>query len=104
MYLRGTMEYGLRYLGDDEVKLRGYIDPNWVGSATGRESTLGCFFNMGLAMISWFNRMQASMVLSAIKVEYMVVSIASCEAIRLCILLAGLFDEELDPTVIYCDN
>jgi hypothetical protein len=29
---------------------------------------------------------------------------ASCEAIWLRKLLAGLFDQELDPTVIYCDN
>jgi hypothetical protein len=32
------------------------------------------------------------------------VSTASCEAIWLHKLLAGLFDQELDPTVIYYDN
>jgi hypothetical protein len=31
-------------------------------------------------------------------------STTSCEAIWLHKLLAGLFDQELDPMVIYCDN
>jgi hypothetical protein len=46
-YLRGTMEYGLRYLGNGKVKLQGYIDLDWVGSATDRKSTRGCWFSLG---------------------------------------------------------
>jgi hypothetical protein len=34
----------------------------------------------------------------------MVANIVSCEAIWPRKLLAGLFDQELDPTVIYYDN
>ena len=34
----------------------------------------------------------------------MVASQASCEAIWHCKLLYGLFDQELRPTVIHCDN
>ena len=34
----------------------------------------------------------------------MAASTAGCEAIWLCKLLAGLFDQELDPMVIYGDN
>jgi hypothetical protein len=32
-YLRGTMEYGLRYLGGYEVRLQEYSDSYWEGSA-----------------------------------------------------------------------
>jgi hypothetical protein len=42
--------------------------------------------------------------LSSAEEKYMATSTASCEAIWLRKLLAGLFDKELDPTVIYCDN
>jgi hypothetical protein len=35
------MDYGLRYLGDGEVKLQGYIDSDWVVTAVDRKSTLG---------------------------------------------------------------
>jgi hypothetical protein len=34
----------------------------------------------------------------------MVASLVSCEAIWLCKLLAGLFGQVLEHTVIYCDN
>ena len=40
-YLMVTMEYGLRDLGDGEVKLQGYTDSNWAGDETNRKSTLG---------------------------------------------------------------
>jgi hypothetical protein len=64
-YLRGTMEYGLRYLGGGEVKLQVYLDSDWAGSATERKSTLGCCFSLGSMMVSWFNRKQTSMALSS---------------------------------------
>jgi len=96
------MEYGLRYLGDDEVKLQGYTDSNWAGSVA--DNTSGCCFSLGSAMISWFLRKQTSVALSSAKAEYMAASTVSCEAIWLRKLLASLFDQELDPTVIHCDN
>jgi hypothetical protein len=41
---------------------------------------------------------------SSVEAKYMVASMANCEAIWLRKLLTTLFDQELDPTVIYCDN
>jgi hypothetical protein len=54
-YLMGTVDYGIRYLEDGEVKMQGYSNSDWVGSATGRKSTSRCFFSLGLGMISWFS-------------------------------------------------
>jgi hypothetical protein len=42
-------------------------------------------------------------VLISTRAKYMAASSASCETIWLCKLLARLFDQELDPTVIYYD-
>jgi hypothetical protein len=33
-YLMGTVEYGLRHIGDGEEKLQGYSNSDWAGSAT----------------------------------------------------------------------
>jgi hypothetical protein len=55
-------------------------------------------------MISWFSRKQTSMALSSAKVEYMATSLASCEAIWVCKMPTSLFGQELEPTVIQCDN
>ena len=54
--------------------------------------------------MSWFSRKHKSVALSSEEAEYMAASQASCEAIWLCKLLYGLFDQELRLTVIHCDN
>jgi hypothetical protein len=101
-YLRGTMEYGLRYLGGDGVRMQGHSNLDWEGNAVDRKSTVGCYFSLGLTVITWFSNKQTSIVLDSAEAEYMACSTASCEAIWLCKLLTGLFDQELEPTVIYC--
>jgi hypothetical protein len=82
-YLRGTMEYGLRYIGGDGVELQGYTDSYWAGSAVDRKSTLGCCFNLVSIVITWFSRKQDYVALNSAEVEYMAVSMASCESIWL---------------------
>jgi hypothetical protein len=42
--------------------------------------------------------------LSSAKAEYTAANLASCEAIWLCKLLAILFGQEFEPTMIHCDN
>jgi hypothetical protein len=103
-YLNGTIGYGLRYVSDGEVKLQGYIDSDWAGSAVDRKRTSGCCFSLGLGTISWLSRKQSSVALSTIEAEYIAASVASREAMWLRKFLVGLFDLELKPTLIYCDN
>jgi hypothetical protein len=55
-------------------------------------------------MISRFNKKQTYMALSLAEAKYMVVGMTSCVAIWLRKLLARLFDQELNPMVIHCDN
>ena len=55
-YLKGTIDYGLRYVADSEFGLVVYTDSDWVGSVTDWKTTLGCCFNLALAVIVWRNR------------------------------------------------
>ena len=55
-------------------------------------------------MISWFSRKQSSVALSTAEAEYLVAYSTSCEAIWLQKLMSGLFNLELDTTMIICDN
>jgi hypothetical protein len=55
-YLKGTIDYGLRYISDREIRLQGYTDSDWVGSVTDRKSTSGCCFSLGSVVISWLSR------------------------------------------------
>jgi hypothetical protein len=102
-YLRGTMEYGLLYEHSGGVRLAGFIDVDWAGCAEDKKSTSSCF-SIGLSIISWFSKKLCSMALSSAEAEYMVASLATCEALWLRKLLLGLFRQELETTVIHCDN
>jgi hypothetical protein len=97
-YLRGTVGFGLRYVGGDGVRLHGYSDSDWAGSAVDRKSTSGGCFSLGSTVVSWFSRKQTSVALSSAEAEYMAASLASCEAIWLRKLLAGLSGQVLEPT------
>jgi hypothetical protein len=43
---------GLRHASSVDMRLQGYVDLDWAGSAVDRKSTSGCCFNFGSAMVS----------------------------------------------------
>ena len=45
-YLKGTVDYGLKYEVNQKINLEGYVDSYWVGSAIVRKSTSRCYFSM----------------------------------------------------------
>jgi hypothetical protein len=55
-------------------------------------------------MIQWLSRKQTSVALNTSESKYIAASVASREAMWLWKLLAGIFDLELEPTLIHCDN
>ena len=69
-YLRGTIDYGLKYEANQNINLEGYVDLDWAGSAIDRKRTSGCCFNMGSGVISWFSRKQSCVTLSTAEAEY----------------------------------
>jgi hypothetical protein len=103
-YLKGTLNCGLIYNGDHDFKLSGYTDSDWDGSVSNKKITSRCFFSLGSAMISWQSRKKSSISLSMTEEEYIVACSSSCEAIWLLKLLTGLFDLEMEATMILCDN
>jgi hypothetical protein len=103
-YLKGTLDFGLNYNGDHDFKLHGYTNSDWARSVSDRKSTAGCCFSLESTMISWHSRNQSSIALSTTEAEYIVACPASCESIWLRKLLTGLFDLEMEPTMILCDN
>ena len=103
-YLKGTVDYGLKYEANRKINLEGYVDSDWEGSAIDRKSISGCCFSMGSGVISWLSRKQSCVALSIAGAEYVAACLASCEAVWLRKILFDLFDLELDATCIYCDN
>jgi hypothetical protein len=65
-YIRGTLNYGLRYTASIDIQLHGFTDSDWAGSAEDRRSTSGMCFILGSTMISWGSRKHKSVTLSTI--------------------------------------
>jgi hypothetical protein len=103
-YLKGMLEYGLCYSGDHDFRLVGYTDSNWAESFSNRKRTLGCCFSLRSSMTSWKSRKKSSISLSTSEEKYIAACSASCESIWIWKLLTGLFDLEMEATMILCDN
>ena len=103
-YLRGTVDYGLKYEASQKINLEGYVDSDWAGSAIDKKSTSGCCFSMGLGVISWFSRKQSCVALSIVEAEYVASCSVSYEPVWLRKLLSNIFYLQLDATCIHCDN
>ena len=103
-YLRGTIACGLRDASNGGVLLLGYIDSHWGGNIVDQNSTSRYCFSLGSAMISWSSRKQGSISQSTEEAEYISTSTACREVVWMRKLLGGLFGENIEPTVIMCDN
>ena len=73
-YLKGTVEYGLKYDTNQKINLEGYVDSYWVGSVIDRKRTSRCYFSMKLGVTSWFSRKESCMALSTVEEKY----VATC--------------------------
>ena len=51
-YLKGTVDYVLKYDANQKINLEGYVDLYWEDSAIDRKSTLRCCFSMRSSVIS----------------------------------------------------
>ena len=100
----GTTHFGLWYKWGEGVKLQGFRDAYWEGSQSNQKRTSGGIFIIGSTIVSWYSKKQRSVALSSVEAEYMAASQATCEAIWMWKNLVGLFDQRMDPNVIYCDN
>jgi hypothetical protein len=103
-YLKGTVDYGLKYVADSEINLLGYSNSDWVSSVANRKSTLGCCFTLGSGMISWISKKQSCVTLNTTKAKYVATCAASCEAVWLQKLMTGLFDIVMEANCILCEN
>ena len=103
-YLKGMIDFGIYYGRYHDYILYGYTNSDWEGCVAKRKSTSGGCYCLGSTMISWFSKKESSDTLSKTEEEYMPAFSTSCEAIWIKKLMLGLFDMELDTTMIICDN
>jgi hypothetical protein len=52
-YLKGTLDYGVKYTNASDVELTGYSDSDWAGNPDDQISTTGYVFGIGSRVVSW---------------------------------------------------
>jgi hypothetical protein len=101
MYLENT-QLDICFVGclSYDIRLHGFIDSDWAGSANDRRSATWICFSLSFAMMSRASRKQKSVALNTVEAEYIAACDACMEAVWLRKLVSGLFDQVLDSTVI----
>ncbi|KAK0170574.1 hypothetical protein PV328_008411 [Microctonus aethiopoides] len=101
-YLKGTKEYGIRFVKDDNY-MRGYVDASWGSNFNDRKSYTGFCFCFSNGPIVWESRKQNTVALSSTEAEYIAISEATREAIFLKNLLYEILSID-ECIVLYNDN
>ncbi|GKB53171.1 zinc finger, CCHC-type containing protein, partial [Tanacetum coccineum] len=78
-YLKGTMNYGLSYVGYPSV-LEGYSDASWINHVEDSSSTSGWVFLLGGGAISWASKKQTCITSSTMESEFVALAAAGKEA------------------------
>lgn len=55
-YWKSTIYDGLKYAGDEELVLHGFVNLDWTGNDSARKSTSNFCFSLGLGIMSWLGR------------------------------------------------
>ena len=103
-YIKGTINYGIKYSHFQNFKLHGYSDSDWAGSIDDMRSTTGFCFNFGSGMFSWSSKKQDVVAQSTAEAEYVAATAAVNQAIWIRKILADLHMKQNEPTQIYVDN
>jgi hypothetical protein len=88
-YLRGTMNYGIKYSGFPAV-LEGYCDANWILGSNETKSTSGYVFTIGGGAVTSRSAKQTIIAKSTMESEFIALELAGSEAEWLKNLLAEI--------------
>ncbi|KAL7603991.1 hypothetical protein Lser_V15G16316 [Lactuca serriola] len=72
-YLKGTMNYGLSYLGSPSV-LEGHSNASWITNMEDHSSTSGWVFLLGGGAISWASKKQTYITNSTMESDFFVLA------------------------------
>nr|GEV69209.1 zinc finger, CCHC-type [Tanacetum cinerariifolium] len=104
-YLKGTMNYGLSYVGYPSV-LKAYSDASWINHVEDSSTTSKWVFLLGGGAISWAFKKQTCITGSTMESEFVALAAASKEAewLRNLIHEIPIWSKPIVPVSIRCDS
>ncbi|XP_020208976.1 uncharacterized protein LOC109793918 [Cajanus cajan] len=103
-YVKGTVEYGIKYSHSQIFQFHGFSDSDWGGSVDDMKSTTGYCFSFGSGVFSWCSSKQDIVAQSTAEAEYVAANATANQAIWIRNILGDLHMEQNKPTQIFVDN
>ena len=104
-YVRTTRNRGIKYHTSFKLDLIGYVDSDWGGDYTTRNSTTGYLVLLGQSPISWSSKLQKRPAASSCEAEYMALKNAVQEMLWLQSVIKQLSILGIEQAkLLYCDN
>ncbi|KAH9780091.1 hypothetical protein KPL71_007943 [Citrus sinensis] len=108
-YIKGTIDYGIRFNQVKNFNLHGYSNSDWAGCVDDMRSTSGYYFSFGSeivsGIVSWCSKKQEVIAQSTAEAEYVAAAAAAVnQALWIRKLMTDLHMEQQEGTQIFVDN
>ena len=103
-YVKGTIDYGVKFDKCQEFKLYGFSGSDWVGSVDDLKSTSGYCFSLGSGVFSWCTKKQEIIAQSTVEAEFIAATAAVNQALWLKKILCDLSLQQKNKTENFVDN
>jgi hypothetical protein len=100
IYVKGTIDFGIRYHYVKDFNLIGYSDSDWARCVDDKRSTFGYHFSFGFGIFSWHSKKQEVIAQSTAEGEYVAATATINQALWIRKLMADLHMEQQDTTHI----
>ena len=103
-YVKGTLNYGLKYKRSNVFELIEYSDSGYAGDHIDWKSTSGSVFFLGENLITWSSQKHKIVALSSYEAEYIAINATGCQAVWLAGLITKLTKKNMMPVELQVDN
>ena len=103
-YLKGTINKGLFYPRNNNLKLRAFCDADWGTCKDSVRSLTGFCVFLGSLLVSWKTKKQKTVAKSSTEAEYHSMSATTSELEWLSHLMEDFCLDPQLPIVLHCDN
>ncbi|XP_073120345.1 secreted RxLR effector protein 161-like [Henckelia pumila] len=103
-YIKGTVNFGVKFRKCLNFKLMGFSDRNWGGFKDDMKNTSGYCFSLGSGVFSWCSKKQETVAQSTTEAEFVSATAAVNKALWLRKLLCDLHVKQLNSTEVFVKN
>jgi len=97
-YIKGTVDFGIKFEKCQEFKSYGFSDSDWAGSIDDMKSTSGYCFTLGSGMFLWCTKKQEIVAQSTAEAEFIAATAAANQVLWLKKVLCDLDIQQNDKT------